>query len=479
MAEDPGSLVYRGREGTGAAYIHGPNVGLGVLAQRQAQKARAEADAAKNRLAQEKYNQQQLETYFNKIDKPDGDLFREQLSKKVNDFQNKTRGIAETNIDISPNRLALTMSNDLERLNGDINRAKELNAIFKQNYALTKSDPTVNADFVNKRQAELAGRDIGNVKRQDAENIMAHPRSFKPGVAILDVVKDIDNQISQTTLGGLKETELGQYKIKTDRGFRFGYYDKNGNAVAGVSDQLIDNVLRQDPRIAQTLRYNAAKADYYKMDVTDPSLESMPDTEDIEEIYHRNYEFKPFSESPTLGNQVKQQVKQQLEMIQSEETKNSIVGMGSKPKGGTEEDKLATDADYKHLRTTIINPLISPIENGKITAKAQAAAKTLTNKVIGNYKINDAGVKVEEGKPFLVLQTTESVMGLKTDKQIKIDLSSPGADDQLFIMLSGDKNLSNKKMNQVDWNKFKESEKAAADPLGLYTPTAPADYLKN
>lgn len=465
--KDPGSTVFLGREGTGAATIYRPSINplAALLQERRLQRAN---ELAQRRLQQrddiefQKWIQSSFDNKYPIFQKP---YFAEEY-QKLRKFGNT---VYNNRNQESIGRLF----DEISRFNERKAKAQSIDEFKKQNDAIAAKDDAFNNDFLKSQYRKLWSKPIDDIDPvNDIGELINHPMAYLPEVGIGKVINKIDEQVIAQDVGKLRNSELGQYRIVTKQGARFGYYDDRGNPVAGITNNLIDHVLRSDPRAHQTFRYLAAKADHYGVDVLDPILRTLDDTPEILAKYQESYRFKTPSESPELMQRVRKQARAMLEQYQKQTEIDQVQTQGM----FTESSRnMATTDDYKYLNDHIIEPTLNPVnKKGEITVGAQNAVTAYIGGFLGGsrvenarYFIGDGTKNTKKGDPYIEFDIKPvSVMGIPSpelSEPKRFNLKDQGTRKVLFEIYSTKRFPGAKEMNLLDYQRAIEKK----DVLGI------------
>lgn len=453
---DPGSSVYLGREGTGEATIYQPSINpLGALVQERRAQRR---DAILQQRAQQR-DDLEFERWFNSsIDRPYPIFQRENFVKEFNTIKDKS---IQLRIDGSPDRRS-EIFEGISSLNERMARAKSVDDFTKDIKSKLRSDREhlYNEKFVKERLNELWKKDISEINPEnDVGGVLEHPAAFNYDVSIGKAVKNIDDQLITMTPGQIQNSPLGQYRIVTKNGLRF----------RDINDpNTIDYILRQNPeQIHFPIRYRVAKADFYNLDVLDPNLDLLPNTNELDKFFEDNYRYKSPNESPDLMNNVRKVVSATLKELQREEDIQQVrtEGMFSKGEGGRIDSKVATKDDYMFIHNNIIAPTLNPIDSdGKFTDEAYTAVTSYIGGLVGNSRIEDARFFIGDGKngtkkgdPYIEFDVKPiSFMGIPSkelSEPKRYNLKDKGTRKTLFEIYSTKRGPSGKKLNLIDYER--------------------------
>jgi hypothetical protein len=495
MAEvDPGSEVYLGREGTGAAGVfQSPINVVGTLVQERRAKKKAENDAAVLAQKQDAKDRTDLDKFYANIDKPG--IFQREMAIMERD-KIKQKGdqlFMDPSMTIQKGRS--TLFNDISEYNRRNARRSEIENAMKHNFALSKDEGSnIDTKFVEAIQKSYMNRDVDDMSAEDVAGITNHPRAYNAPLAITDIANDVKNQFLSQTDGDVRAGDFGLEWDQRTKKTRFLTYP-SGPRAGQIQDNVVKNVLEQDPNISRRLRWDiAAEQVLGQKDVDIDKLSP----EQINAVNER-YDQIEFSNDPSVVLPIYDKVRKSLERLQQTETKDDLNFRGYSSAAATKKKNIP-------LRRTVIEEITSIFDSGRPSEEGLNAMQNLVGGKLAGYNVQDVeallkGAKDEEygteylkrydkdirekfpaeiaetiikysprakGKKTLRLRLrTGTEYGTPLEFPIDLDLTKPGVNRALNTILNtvpGAPKIGNEELYETepDYLNFDEE-----DPLGI------------
>lgn len=321
---DPGSLVYQGREGTGAATIYNPqrNVAM-IVAQQNAQRKNAIAQQKNELAAQDRRQKQVNEMIESNYGKP-GWFQQEDSVSEIEGIKKNSIEHSYQNPQSSIGELAYKFANDKAETNRKIAKRNEFQKTIELNNAAIKENDLLDGDWVSSYQTKLisekkddgtyGNRNIDQINKDRLQNATSHPASFNYSKGITDVVSDIKSQMVSSKDG---EVNPGQYGFEYDQNqkkYRFKL-DPNGK----ISDDLVKYTLEQNEGIGDGIRWDIAKEE---LGLGDKSKKYL--TLDEIDAIDKKFEEIQYKNDPSIVLKERAKVREALNQLQQTESRHDL-----------------------------------------------------------------------------------------------------------------------------------------------------------
>jgi hypothetical protein len=323
-----------------------------------------------------------------------------------------------------------------------------------------KRDPFYDEDYgVGILNDSLMTEDPNQSDQETAKRVTEHPRVYNSDFALDNWSKGIKNSVS-SSVGGMENSGLGIYRDVNTQEVKFHKgKDANGNYIAGVSDQMLDQALASDPRVGDRYLWEAVaknngldqRIDRAEIDKKFLEIKDNPPKEYVQEVRRR-------AEAALLKNQVEKERFSAQRFGQNPSNKKS--GSGATPDQIVERD-------------TIIQALQTPFgsmgEQDEVRPETKQFVKQFIGGKFGGMPIEDVEI-VRAGKPSdfdkstknydrYVFKVTEGKTSGEANTTTRdIDLSSG---DYAFWNTIMNTVPGNKKIDIGDLTKQNETQKQA------------------
>lgn len=320
---DPGSLVYQGREGTGAATIYNPDRNVArIVAQQNANRKNAIAQQKNDLAAQDRRQKQLNEMIESNYGKP-GWFQQEDSVNEIEGIKKNSIEHSYQNPQSSISELAYKFSNDKAETNRRIAKRNELQKTIELNNAAIKEDELLDGDWVSAYQTKLisekkddgtyGNRNVDQIDKGRLQTATSHPRAYNYAKGVTDVVSDVKNQMIQSSDGPVTPGKYGFEYDDVQKKYRFKV-DSKGQ----ISDDLVKYVLESNDRVGDRIRWDIAKEE-----IVGSKNEKYLTPEEIDAI-DKKYEDIQFKNDPSIVLKERAKVRESLNQLQQTESRHDL-----------------------------------------------------------------------------------------------------------------------------------------------------------
>lgn len=392
-----GEIVYRGREGTGAAQVYGDAVNpLSLYLNNERSKAN-------NLLAQQRLalqNKKQGDAELGKVlaykyEDP-GERFRVWGQDVVNKSNQGVMDIFQANPDQDINILRPSIMQIQGQAQKDLNLAKEINNVYNEKATLLKDLKNVDSNEAQRLlNKTISVNSPYDVNREKLDNIQEFPSIYDKNSLVASSVDDIKSQFSGSDVGAIQKSPLGLFTEITDNKVRFKDYDKLMDYILRGDDvtELGNNQKINGGLISDRIRWDIAK----RM-VNDPTDEDQVMTKFKEIQYDKSYQ-----------PQVRKELRTILEQLNQEDRDVRIQGLGQfRQETGSEKSQRKAAEHRGAVLESLLNPYGAKNDLTKPDPKSQEALGRLYNADFGGGKV--VGAEYQSGGKAFSPEDTQKLL---------------------------------------------------------------------